>query len=115
MSTAKANGLMMPLKLDRNYVIDLSAGGDWVEVDVSDVSQISVRAVDHELWGSATVTVSKVLGGDSVPFSPALLVSNSLPTEEAIPVEDVDTIRLEPGVLGTNFGRVNVTGKNTLV
>lgn len=103
----------MPALIDSEVMIDLTVVGDWVDVPVGVVDQVSVRAADHETWGSGVVEIQKVYGGDSVPYTVAKAVSNATPTQENVAVADIASVRLVVTTAGTGFGRVAINGKET--
>ena len=49
----------MPALIDSEVMIDLTVVGDWVDVPVGVVDQVSVRAADHETWGSGVVEIQR--------------------------------------------------------
>lgn len=101
----------MTMNVDQTVVLDLTRIGAFLDV-ATPVDQVSVIAHDHETWGAGVVSVSKLLGGDGVAFTPAVVVSNAAPTAELVPVEDAPGVRLTVTTVGTGFGRVGVYGKN---
>jgi len=104
----------MPATLADRHVVELSQKGASFILSVANVPEITVRALDHETWGAAVVTVQKVYGGDAVDFSPAVTISASSPTAEQVDVAGVLEIRLIVTTeAAVGFGRIGVYGKET--
>jgi hypothetical protein len=104
----------MPEVVSSRHTIDLNQRGDVVYVPVAAVPEIAVRALDHETWGSAVVTIRKVYGGDAVDFSPAVTVSNASPSAERLDVAGVLEVQMSVTTpdASAGFGRVGVYGKD---
>lgn len=102
----------MSVAVQKRYLIDLSQVGNSMDIDVSNLSQATVRALDTETWGSGAVSLVQVFGGDSVAFeTPPTPLSSAAPVVEGLKVPDALAIRAIVTTAGTGSGRISITGK----
>lgn len=106
----------MPATLSERHLLNLERVGDSVTVWVAEVPELAVRALDHETWDNAVVTIRKVYGGESEDFSPAATVDKASPTLEGLDIAGVLQVKATvttAGTAGTGFGRIGFYGKET--
>lgn len=108
---------MMRRALQDKYDIDLNAVGNWLDIDVRDVTTCTLVATDGSGWGAAVVAVEKLIGGDRVAYSPAVVLNASTVAVEGLEVFEAPALRLRVTTAGTGFGRIVCSGKieDTLV
>jgi len=96
---------------ERYEAIDLTTVGNFVDVDVSDADQMTAVARDTQTWGSGVVELRRLIGGDTIAYSPAKVLSAASPALDSLSVEDVSGVRLVVTTAGSGYGRVAFAGK----
>jgi len=104
----------MPFQIESKVMIDLTQKGSRVAVNVAEVEEVDVRALDIGTWGGAVVEVKKYEEGAPVSFGSAVELKTATPNVSGVDVSGgVLALVLEVTTADANagFGRVHTTGK----
>jgi len=107
----------MPYSFDKTFSLDLSMQGDFVEIDLSRVTEYSVEPLGNDRWGSAVVEIMPVgAGGQPRSYGTAKEITSATTpgTHNAIDASQDQAVRLVVTTADTKaHGFTAVSGKET--
>lgn len=108
----------MPFAFDNIYLLNLAMAGDFVDVDLSRVSEYSAEGIGNAQWGTAVVELKPVgAGGQPRSYTTGKEIDNATAagTHNAIGASQDTAVRLVVTTADSSKGqgRIAVSGKET--
>ncbi|MBL4864763.1 MAG: hypothetical protein JKY67_00115 [Pseudomonadales bacterium] len=96
----------------QTIMLDLTEVGSFWDIDITGMQVWSVSAVDSAGWGAGELTITRVLDGIELPYSPSKILSSATPHAYGRGDDNVRILRITVSTEGTGSARANIFSAN---